>query len=538
MKRKIWIPITVVLILSMGVLAFFYLAMSKTHSKLTVEAGSVLEPKDFAAKEVKEISFADGTDSFNADKLGVFEVKVKADGFTRNCKVIVQDTTAPYGEAKETVVMPGEICEAKDMVCNVSDATTVRASFVSEPDFNTCGLQNVDIELMDEGGNKSIVFATLLVSKVDTLNAYEWEAGDKVPEASFFLKDKGDCEYAPGGTDSVNFHHLGEYPVNLKVDGIDMTVTLKVVDTTAPKVVGKNCTAALNFGTEPKAFIDEATDATALTYEFGEEPDWSIEGEVPVTVIVTDEGGNKTEVKVTAFLEADTEAPVFMGVGDLSVTLGETVSYRSGVSCIDNCDGEVEYTIDNSLVDLSVVGVYPVVYSAKDVSGNESKVTVSVTVMEKKEGNVTIDDVYALADAALADIITEDMTQYEQAQAIFNWVRAHVGWTDHTEKDDWITNAYEGFTNHRGDCYTYASVSKALLTRAGIPNVDCRRESTRSFHIWNLVNCGDGWYHFDATPRTDKEVIFMWSENELNANEGVRKTHVYDHSLYPEVNAD
>ena len=67
--------------------------------------------------------------------------------------------------------------------------------------------------------------------------------------------------------------------------------------------------------------------------------------------------------------------------------------------------------------------------------------------------------------------------------------------------------------------------------------MDIWRNSTTSSHYWNLVDTGDGWYHFDATPRADKTIIFMWSETQLVENEAVRRSHVYDHALFPTVNA-
>ena len=538
MKRKIWIIIVIAVLINAGVFGFFYYAFSKTKGRITVEAGSTVSAEDFAAREVKEISFAEGETIPDTHKIGEFPVKIKADGFTRKCTLEVIDTTLPTAVGKDTVVMPGESVEAKDMLSEIYDETPVTVAFVNEPDFDTFGEQNVDIAVTDMAGNRTVVFTRLIVSKVDLLNPYTLEAGEEIPEASFFLKSDGQCEYAEGGFDGVDLNHVGIYPVELLVDGEAQEVNLMIVDTTAPVAQGLDRIAALGSGAVPESFVTDVVDATNCSFEFDGEPDWSAEGETEVTVLIIDEGGNTTTVSAHATVIEDTEAPVFMGIGDLSVTVGNSVSYRSGVTAIDNCDGEVEYTIDNSAVDISVVGTYPVTYTAVDASGNESCVNVTISIMEQKAEAVTSEEMYAIADEILAEILTDGMTQYEQAQAIFTWVRSHIGWTDHTEKDDWIKSAYDGFTQHKGDCYTFASASKALLTRAGIPNIDCKRNSVLSFHIWNLVDCGDGWYHFDATPRTDKEVIFMWSENELLNNEGVRRSHVYDRSLYPIVNAD
>ena len=72
----------------------------------------------------------------------------------------------------------------------------------------------------------------------------------------------------------------------------------------------------------------------------------------------------------------------------------------------------------------------------------------------------------------------------------------------HSDKSDWKTGAYTGLTAGRGDCFTYYAVSRALLTALGIDNLAVERVGGETRHFWNLVNCGDGWYHFDACPRS------------------------------------
>ena len=79
---------------------------------------------------------------------------------------------------------------------------------------------------------------------------------------------------------------------------------------------------------------------------------------------------------------ADQEPPVILGARDLEVEAGGTISYRRGVTVTDNSGVPPELTIDSSRVNLAVPGVYPVTYTARDGSGNESSVTITVTVEE------------------------------------------------------------------------------------------------------------------------------------------------------------
>ena len=132
------------------------------------------------------------------------------------------------------------------------------------------------------------------------------------------------------------------------------------------------------------------------------------------------------------------------------------------------------------------------------------------------------------------------MSQYDKALAIFNYTKGNISYINHSEKGDYVRSAYEGLKLKRGDCYVYASTAKVLLTRAGITNMDIARiPSGSSMHYWNLVDIGDGqgWYHFDTTPRKDRPVIFLWNDQQIkDYSDRHNNSHNYDRSLYPVIN--
>ena len=140
----------------------------------------------------------------------------------------------------------------------------------------------------------------------------------------------------------------------------------------------------------------------------------------------------------------------------------------------------------------------------------------------------------------LAPLVSEDMTAMEQARAVFDYVHANIRYTGVSDKSDWMTGAYDGMTTGRGDCFTYYAVSRALLTALEIDNLEVRRiEGTSSSHYWNLVNCGDGWYHFDACPRSAKMpsfLSFMVTDQQVADFTAMAGRHYYDFddSLLPE----
>ena len=236
----------------------------------------------------------------------------------------------------------------------------------------------------------------------------------------------------------------------------------------------------------------------------------------------------------SAYQAPDTTPPLILGARDIEIMEGETVSYRRGVSVEDDSGEEVTLTIDSRSVDTGTPGVYEACYTATDSSGNSSRVTVHVTVLP---WSISEEEINQLADEALAGLLTEDMTELDKVNAIYDYVANTVLYTESAEKDDWIRAAYYGLHDHKGDCYVYACTAKLLLTRANIRNQDITKSTAAGTHYWNLIDLGNGWYHFDATPQLSHPRIVLWTDAQLmafsSANHG---THDYDRNLYPDIN--
>lgn len=240
----------------------------------------------------------------------------------------------------------------------------------------------------------------------------------------------------------------------------------------------------------------------------------------------------------------DTTPPVITGATDKTATVGETVSYRTGITVTDDTDETVALQVDASGVDLTKPGNYLLTYSATDSSGNQTSVTVTVIVLEAQDpddGNdvCTKEELDTLCYEILDQILEEGMTDREKAEAIFNRAKkiTYVGTSD---KSSWVAGAYVGLTYGRGDCFNYFAASKALLTLAGIPNYDLQRVGGKSDHYWQLVYIDGGWYHFDACPHPNDYPIscFLLTESEVREYTEwctpVRKNYyVYDYENCP-----
>ena len=276
-----------------------------------------------------------------------------------------------------------------------------------------------------------------------------------------------------------------------------------------------------------------------------------------LAVLLTRGSGNTPLVSDTPAPVEDTQPPEITGTKDLTVAVGESLSYRTGVTVTDDVDESVQLQVDSSGVNLSEPGEYQAVYWAEDSAGNRAEVTVTVTVVaavtvEDEDGGetedvveaggkeITLDAVNELADEILAEITNSGMSQREKARAIYDYVHNHIKYTGTSDKSSWLVGAYVGFTRGSGDCYNYFACSKALLTRAGIPNVDLTRVGGNSRHYWQLVDVGDGYYHFDACPHPNSYPLysFLLTEEQVKAYtkqcSSIRKNYyVYDYDACP-----
>ncbi len=150
---------------------------------------------------------------------------------------------------------------------------------------------------------------------------------------------------------------------------------------------------------------------------------------------------------------------------------------------------------------------------------------------QKSEFHRSVD---AMADAVLAGIVNDSMTQRQKAEAVYAWIRGSFRYSGHSATRDWVQEAYQGIRRRHGDCYTYFAVSQELLTRCGIPCIEVIRY-TDNDHYWNLVQLEDGsWYHFDTTPRRAGGYFCLWTDAQMldySARHG--NSFAFDRSLYP-----
>lgn len=286
------------------------------------------------------------------------------------------------------------------------------------------------------------------------------------------------------------------------------------------------------------------------TVRFAEEYQFTTYGKHDVELILTDERGNHFSYRTALTLIEDTVPPTLVGLRDMVAYLGGGgVSYLSGVTAEDNCDGAVSVSVDTSGVDLKSVGIYDVIYKATDAAGNEATFRRTLAVYEQE---ITEQMLYELIDPILDRILSDGMTVQQQLREIYDYVYENVAYVSTSDKSSWVRAAYDGLQKRQGDCYTYFALSKAMMERVGIQNLDVERSAdvvalVGERHYWSMVNVGQEnapvWYHFDSChlhdiPRpwgflmTDDQLAY-YSETRESENGIAGYFYAYDAAAYP-----
>ena len=169
--------------------------------------------------------------------------------------------------------------------------------------------------------------------------------------------------------------------------------------------------------------IDNIDGAIAAT-EISNNVNTNIIGTYYVVYSATDAAANtSTTSRQVNVIAQDHSAPVITILGSNPVTLLETMSYTdAGATALDNFDGDITSTIATSSdVDTNTVGVYAVVYTSTDSSGNVASSTRTVnviadsvapviTILGNNPESIVIGNVYSDAGATANDNLDGDVT--------------------------------------------------------------------------------------------------------------------------------
>jgi len=142
------------------------LRVSKVKKEIRIEANDgTLDAADFLKKPDEKGSIALVTVPETLGKVGAFPVQVSIDGKVYDSEVVIVDTIAPVCKAENKSWYTGKELDAMSFISELVDNTEVKARYLTEPDFNLVGEQQVTIVLTDEGNNETVVKSTLTLEE-------------------------------------------------------------------------------------------------------------------------------------------------------------------------------------------------------------------------------------------------------------------------------------------------------------------------------------------------------------------------------------
>lgn len=367
----------------------------------------------------------------------------------------------------------------------------------------------------------AIILPLLIGGNVTCHATLTVEAGTALPAPADFLQTgtKKEITYITD-VSAISPNVPGSYPVELRCGKQTLSSTILIRDTVAPTAVPQPLTVYNPQTVKAEDMVTDLQDVTQVSIRFETNPDLTVAGDQTVALLLTDLGSNTTRLETTLTVVLDTEAPIIAGAGLIEVYTGDSIAYRDGITVTDDQDPAPKLDIDSSAVNLAEPGQYSITYTATDHAGNVSTAEGSVIVYAKAESFVPPEEIYAAVDAILAELITEDMTDYQKVKTVFWWIRHNTTYVNMQNPKDWMQVGYQTLTRRRGDCYSFFALNKLMLERMGIPNIDVakvKRHQWDGGHYWSLVSVDGGqtYYHVDITPRQDDTIFLMVTDGYL-----------------------
>ncbi len=226
--------------------------------------------------------------------------------------------------------------------------------------------------------------------------------------------------------------------------------------------------------------------------------------------------GNKVEKQANLTIKKDTEGPVFSGLKEMTVAKNSNANYKSGVKAVDKKEGNCDFTVDTSKVNIGVAGTYYATYTSKDSKGNTTTAKRKIIVKHNQEDtNNKFNEFY------------NEYLVGKDAYGIVDTIRKKISYNSNWGGDDPI---WYGLTNKKGNCYVHVLLVQKALNKAGITNQVVK--TIDGTHYWNLIKVGGVWRHYDSTP--GNHLIGPATDDEKFASSSM-KGRDWNRSAYPEA---
>lgn len=434
----------------------------------------------------------------------------------RTVKLHLVDTTPPQVKFQDITRYIGYEINGEDFIIEKSDLSQMYVELANIPEIVEFGNYPVTVIVKDEYGNETKKECTLTI---DWLNYnVTLELGKALTKEDILMRPKEDAKLvSKAELEKINKSSVGDYTMTLSNNGKEYIINIKIQDTLPPELELRDVSIYDDEKVDKSKFIVSTKDAsgkvetTLLT-----DIDYKNIGTQVVTIEAKDEHGNKVEKQANLTIKKDTEGPVFSGLKEMTVAKNSSVNYKSGVKAVDKKEGNCDFSVDTSKVNIGVAGTYYATYTSKDSKGNTTTAKRKITVKHNQEDtNNKFNEFY------------NKYLAWKDAYGIVSTIRSEISYNSSWGDDDPV---WYGLTNKRGNCYVHVLLVQKALNKAGITNQVVK--TIDGTHYWNLIKVGGVWRHYDSTP--GNHLIGPATDDEKFASSSM-KGRDWNRSAYPEA---
>lgn len=434
----------------------------------------------------------------------------------KTVKLSLVDTTAPQVKFQNVTKYIGYEINGEDFIIEKTDLSEMHVEVLNVPEITEFGNYPVTVVVKDEYGNETKNECTLTI---DWLNYnITLELGKTLTKEDILMRPEEDAGLvSKTELERINKSPVGEYTMTLTNNEKEYVINIKVQDTIAPELELKDVTIYDDEKVDKSKFIASAKDAsgevetTLLT-----EIDYKKIGTQVIKIEAKDQYENKIEKEANLTIKKDTEGPVFSGLKEMTVAKNSSVNYKSGVKAVDSREGNCEFTVDTSKVNIGAAGTYYATYTSKDSKGNTTSAKRKITVKHNQEDTNNKFNEFYNSYLAGKDVL-----------GVVQTIRTTISYNHSWGDDDAV---WYGLTNKKGNCYVHALLVQKALNKMGISNKLIR--TIDGTHYWNLVYQGGVWRHYDSTPGSHDAGPL--TDDAKFASAGM-KGRDWDRSAYPEA---
>lgn len=211
---------------------------------------------------------------------------------------------------------------------------------------------------------------------------------------------------------------------------------------------------------------------------------------------------DSTVIEESATTEDSTVTEDSIVTENSTVTEDSTIAEDSSVTEDTTITEDLSITEDSSITENSSIPKEPTITVKPETSGNQTSTDKNHST-GKDTTTTTKTSEEVLAEKIISQIITKNMSDYDKAKAINDYIILNVRYDRENYAQNTIPSscytALGAMQNGVAVCAGYAKMFQELCMQAGLECTYVTGDSIGGYHAWNQVKVDGKWYNVDTT---------------------------------------